>query len=158
MASSKIFIPILLLAFVFSAQLQSAATAVYPANEAVSAHAAVEKLFPGDKALTPKQLRKKAKLEKVITKLNQRIAKINAKRAKKGKSGIDFSDPVNKWMWFWIFAWGGALLLTIIASAVATGGVFTGGFGFAYLLALLGYLLWLGGAVCLVIWLIKMFG
>jgi Flp pilus assembly protein TadB len=67
--------------------------------------------------------------------------------------GMD--DPVDKWFWFWIIGWAGGLVLYIIAVAVGIGTLFSGGFGFAAILALLAYLAWLFGSVSLVVWLIK---
>ncbi|MBL7775447.1 MAG: hypothetical protein JNK89_05560 [Saprospiraceae bacterium] len=77
--------------------------------------------------------------------------------AKKGNR-VDFSDPVNKWMWFWIFGWAAGLVLYILAVAVATGSVYSGSFGFAAILATFSWLAWLFGSVCLIIWLVKKFG
>jgi len=51
------------------------------------------------KELTEKETKKLQKLEK---RMNKRMEKMNAK----ANAGIDFDDPVDKWMWFWIFAWG----------------------------------------------------
>ncbi len=65
------------------------------------------------------------------------------------KAGVDFSDPVNKWMWFWIFGWGAGLVLSILAAATVTSG-----FGALWLLS---SLCWLAGSVSLVIWLVKKF-
>ena len=69
---------------------------------------------------------------------------------KKYDAGIDFQDPVNKWMWFWIFGWGAGLLLSILGAAT----LFSGG----GILWILSYLCWLFGTVSLVIWLVKKFG
>ena len=77
--------------------------------------------------------------------------------AKKGNR-VDFSDPVDKWMWFWIFGWAAGLLLSILAVAFATGGVYGGGFGIAAILATFSWLAWLFGTVALVVWLVKKFG
>lgn len=128
---------------------------------AMSAKDLVEKAFPTDVELTPKQLKKKAKLEKAITKVQKRVDKINAKRALKGKAAIDFSDPVKKWMWFWILGWGAGLILAIVAGIVAAGSVTSGsvsGLGGASLISLLSVLCWLAGTVAGVIWLVKLFG
>ena len=77
--------------------------------------------------------------------------KVVAKKMDK-YGAIDFSDPVKKWMWFWIFGWAAGLLLWIISWTVLTSGGI-GGFG---VLGLLGSLAWLFGTVCLVVWLVKM--
>ncbi len=119
----------------------------------------MEKMFPAGVELTPKQLKKKAKIEKAFEKMGDRIDKINAKRAKKGKAGVDFSDPVKKWMWFWIFGWAAGLLLSIVAGIIAAGSVTTGnisGLGGAGVVWLLASLCWLFGTVSGIIWLIKM--
>lgn len=75
-------------------------------------------------------------------------------------SDIDFSDPVKKWLWFWLLAWAAALILTIISVILAAGSVTTGsagGLGIAGILSILAWLLWLAGTVFAIIWLIKMF-
>lgn len=66
------------------------------------------------------------------------------------KAGVDFKDPVNKWMWFWIFGWGAGIVISILAAATVTGGGFGG-------LWILSSLCWLAGTVSLVIWLVKKF-
>jgi hypothetical protein len=101
--------------------------------------------------------------ERRLKRGERRLNKLEKKLNKRGKSlkalGIDLSDPVDKWMWYWIFGWGGALVLYIIASAIATGGIYSGtGFGIAALFATLGSLVGLFGTVALVIWLLKKFG
>jgi hypothetical protein len=58
---------------------------------------------------------------------------------------VDFQTEPDKWMWFWIFGWGLAIILSIL-------GVFI---PFIYWI---GYLCGLAGTVCLVIWLLKKFG
>lgn len=103
---------------------------------------------------------------KKITGQKDQIAKTfkAEKQARKwkwfGKDGkrVDFSDPVEKWMWYWIFGWAAGLVLYILAVAVATGGVYSGSFGFAAILATLSWLCWLFGSVALIIWLVKKFG
>jgi hypothetical protein len=92
-----------------------------------------------------------------------RIAKKMAKLQKRFGNGkaIDLQDPVNKWMWFWIFGWGAGLLLFIIGGVVAVGGAASGsgaGFGVGAIFSLLGVLCSLFGTVSLVIWLVKKFG
>ena len=90
-------------------------------------------------------------------KANTKAFKMQQREAKAthflSKHGIDFQDPVNKWMWFWIFGWGAALVLSIVGAAtVATGSV--GSFGLIYLLASLCGLF---GTISLVVWLVKKF-
>ena len=95
-----------------------------------------------------------------LTKKEQRQQKRLEKRLKKmEKKGVDFSDPVNKWLWYAIFAWGASVVLSILLSilfrATLLGG---GGFGLYYLLWVLTGLLGLAGGISFVIWLIKKFG
>lgn len=107
----------------------------------------IDKIFPVGVELTPKQSKRKAKLEKALGKIDQRISKLNSKRAKKGKATIDLDDPVRKWMWLAILAGAGALALSIL------GGLFNIAF-----LWRLSYLLWFAGVVFAAIWLVKEFG
>jgi ABC-type multidrug transport system fused ATPase/permease subunit len=72
------------------------------------------------------------------------------------KAGVDFKDPVNKWMWFWIFGWAAAIVLAIVGAAIVVGTVGTG-FGIGGIIALIGWLAGLFGTVSLVIWLVKKF-
>ncbi len=83
----------------------------------------------------------------------KKVSKMIAKRLAKSKAGgnIDLADPVEKWMWFWIFGWGAGLLFYIIAAA----SVLTTGFG---IFGLLGLLCTLFGTISLVIWIVKKFG
>ncbi len=77
---------------------------------------------------------KTARLERMINRMEHRLRK-------KMKPGVevDFSDPVNKWLWFGLFGLGAALVL----------GIFSLGLG-----GLVAFL----AVVCLVIWLIKQSG
>ena len=68
------------------------------------------------------------------------------------KAAVDFKDPVNKWMWFWIFGWGAAIVLSIVGAAAVTG--LSAGFGIWYLLASLCGLF---GSISLIIWVVKKF-
>ena len=91
-------------------------------------------------------------------KVNKKAFKMQQREAKAthflSKHGVDFQDPVNKWMWFWIFGWAAGLVLSIVAGAtVATGSV--GSFGLIWLLASLAYLF---GTISLIVWLVKKFG
>lgn len=90
---------------------------------------------------------------KEIKKEQRKVERIERIQKKLQKYGVDFSDPVNKWMWYWIFAWGAAIVVSILAWGVLSSSV--GGFG---ILGLLSSLLWLAGTVSLVIWLVKKFG
>ncbi len=83
-----------------------------------------------------------------------------------GKKGIDFSDPVKKWLWFWLFGWLAAVVFYILAAVTAVStaatattaaGAGTGG-GIALIFGILGLVCALGAGVCFVVWLIKKFG
>ncbi len=105
-----------------------------PLQEAVSHH-----------ELSKKELRKQKRMEKRLKKMQ--------------KKGIDFSDPIDKWLWFAILGWGASLVLYIVARALLGATFYTGaGFGLYSILSLLAFLLGLFSAVSLVIWLIKKFG
>ena len=93
-----------------------------------------------------KELKKQTK----ALKKEQRRAKRAAKYQKfMGKQGVDFADPVEKWMWFWIFSWGGALIFTLIAAPISGGA--------AWFFWFISTLLWIFGTVALVIWLVNKF-
>ncbi len=95
-----------------------------------------------------------------LTKKEQRQQKRLEKRLKKmEKKGVDFDDPVDKWLWYAIFAGGAAIVLSILIPVLFSATLITeGGFGLYYLLWLLTSLLGLAGAVSFVIWLVKKFG
>ncbi len=121
--------------FFFTPQAQAINTADRAPLEAAISH----------QKLTKKELRQQKRMEKRLKKMQ--------------KKGIDFSDPVDKWMWYWIFGWGTALLLSIIGTFVFAGTYTLGaGFGIGGILFLLSSLAGLFGSVSLVIWLIKKFG
>ena len=108
-------------------------------------------------AMVKKVAGEKGQLFKALKAEKKKLRKY--KKFKKKGQRVDFSDPVNKWMWFWIFGWGAGLLLSILAFAIASGGIYSGsGFGIAAILATLSWLAWLFGTVALVVWLVKKFG
>ena len=107
--------------------------------------------------LSKKEIKKQARQEKRMERHQKRMAKIQEWLNNKGLD-IDLQDPVEKWMWFWIFSWGAGLILGIIAAASITGGIYSGSFGIAALLGTIGWLCWLAGLAFLVIWLVKKFG
>lgn len=110
-------------------------------------------------AVATKQLKAAKKLEKKQKRTAKKMAKfqkfMKSKKVQKMLGGLD--DPVDKFFWYWVIGWGAAIILSIIAVAVATGGVFSGGFGVAWVLALLGWLAGLAGTVFLIVWLVKKF-
>jgi ABC-type multidrug transport system fused ATPase/permease subunit len=100
-------------------------------------------------------------LETKDSKFAKKLAKMERRFEKFASKGVDFKDPIKKWMWFWIFGWAAALVLFIVAVAVAAAAVTTttgvsAGFGAAGIIYLLGYLCGLFGSVSLIIWLVKM--
>lgn len=90
--------------------------------------------------LTDKQAKKMQKLEKRIEK---RIKKLEVKA---DKAEVDFDDPVEKWMWFWIFSWGLGLAALLVAQIVLDG-----------LFGFIAGALFIFGFVALVLWLVKTF-
>ena len=107
--------------------------AVQPASAVVSVKNSQESTTA---SVSKKELKKQARMEKVMTKIQKKLDKWE-------KKGVDTSDPVNKWLWFAIFAWVAAVVFYILAS-------FTAG-AFWYL----GYLASLAGTIFFVIWLLK---
>jgi Flp pilus assembly protein TadB len=91
-----------------------------------------------------KELKKEFKVQKKMNKL-QKILK---------KFKIDLSDSTEKWMWFWIFGWAAAIILSIVAVATVSTTASVTGFGLLYLLATLCGLF---GSISLIIWLVKKF-
>ena len=96
-------------------------------------HATIMPKSGGNKTVIEQQnaaLKKEFKAEKRLAKLEKWLKKIN----------VDLTHPVDKWMWFWILGWGASILFSIA-------GVFP-----------LAGLLGLAGTICLIIWLIKLYG
>jgi hypothetical protein len=129
---------ITLMFFIFSVLLSSSSQAMIMPTTATS---------PAQVETQKKELKKEFKAQKRMAKLEKFLK----------KAGVDFKDPVNKWMWFWIFGWGIALLVNIIAAVAVTGGAFGAG-GLWILLGTIALLAGLFGTVSLVIWLVKKFG
>ena len=97
-----------------------------------------------------KQYRMEKRAAWVMKVLERKMAK-----SKKDIGGID--DPVDKWFWYWLLGWGGALVISILFWTLAgTGAGFYSGTWLIF--GLLSTLLWIGGTVCLIIWLINKFG
>lgn len=88
----------------------------------------------------------KAADSKMGQKLTKKMAKFQKFLGKGGGKKVDFNDPVDKWMWFWLLGWAAGVVLYSFGWFVAA--------PFWYL----GYLCMLGGTVCLVIWLLKKSG
>lgn len=118
--------------------------------KAKEAKSKIEVASATSKALTKAEIKDIKRAERQQARFEKRIAFVQKVMKKKYDAGIDFQDPVNKWMWFWIFGWGAGLLLSIIGAATLFS---TGGF-----IWILGSLCWLFGTVSLVIWLVKKFG
>jgi hypothetical protein len=101
-----------------------------------------------------KELKKEFTTQKKMNKMERFFA----------KKGIDFSDPVKKWLWFWLFGWLAAIVfyilaaVTAVSTAVSATGTVTAGGGIAVVFGILGLLCALGAGVCFVVWLIKKFG
>ena len=99
----------------------------------------------------------------LVAKFTAKVAEVktNLIAKKYAKPGVDFSDPVKKWLWYALFSWLGGILLYIISAIVGVGSVTAGattGLGLAGILGLIGGILSLAGTVFFVIWLIKKFG
>lgn len=140
---------ILLSLFVLSF-FASSTFAVVPADKETSESTEVISSKDLNKAnhltLTKKELRKQKRAAKKQKRFEKRMAKVKDFMEKKG---VDFTDPVDKWLWFAIFGWGAAILLSIILS-IAPWGFWTVG----WLISIVG----LAATVCFVIWLLKKFG
>ena len=95
-----------------------------------------------------KELKKEFNTQKKMNKIERFFA----------KKGMDLSDPVKKWLWYWVIGWGAGLVLYIIAGVVAAAAVSTTattGLGLAGILWLVGGLAWLFGTISLIVWFIK---
>jgi len=102
---------------------------------------------PADVAVNA-EAKKSAKLTKKLEKFKRKYQrKANKKNLNNDDSVIDFDDPVDKWMWFWIFGWGGGLVLSILAGVTKIGALF--------FVASAAYLF---GTVALILWIVKKFG
>ena len=117
-------------------------------DDATATHTALTKQQKKEaKQLARKQKRTERKMEKL-----QKF--MTSEKGQKMLGGLD--DPVDKWFWYWLIAWGASLLLSIIFWAAAGSGIglFSGGW---VIIGLLTTLLWIGGLIALVIWLVKKF-
>lgn len=125
--------------------------AVTPTTPKYDQEHSVDENTVGKVALTKKEIRKQRRIAKRQQRLSKFMNKLKAKMPE-----IDLNDPVKKWMWFWIFGWGAWFLLSIIAWAAVSGGIYSGTFGFGAVLFTLGWLAGLAGTVALIIWLVKL--
>ncbi|MBK7410233.1 MAG: hypothetical protein IPJ40_20555 [Saprospirales bacterium] len=115
---------LVVVALLFAVQPASAVVSVKNSQESTSA------------SVSKKELKKQERMEKVMTKIQKKLDKWE-------KKGVDTSDPVNKWLWFAIFAAVGAIVFSIL-------GAFT-----VYGLWYIGYLLWTAASIFFLIWLLK---
>lgn len=96
-------------------------------------------------AITPKTYKEiTGKKMNFVQKLSLKVSQSKMKKQlKKGNisesSFIDFKDPVNKWMWFWIFGWGIGLIFLFIPG-----------------IWIISWLFFLFGTISLIVWIIKM--
>ncbi len=108
-----------------------------------------------NKALTKADMKAAKKLEKKQLRMDRKMAKmekfLSSKKGQKMLGGLD--DPVDKFFWYWVIAWGAGIVLSILVPAI----FLSGGLGGATALLLLSTLVWLAGTVALVIWLVKKF-
>jgi hypothetical protein len=111
---------------------------------------------------TQKVTEKKGLVAKFTAKVADAKAKFLAKKL--AKPGMDFSDPVKKWLWYAVCSWiagliiaivGGVITAASVASSVTTGAAT--GIGIGGILAFLGWLIFLAGSVFFIIWLVKKF-
>jgi Flp pilus assembly protein TadB len=123
-----------IIAFAFFAPIQLSASTAVSAKE--SREVIIKKVMEQKETVLTEKLAS-SKLMKKAKRLSQFFGK--------GEQ-IDLKSEPDKWMWFWIFGWSAAILLSIMS-------VFTFG-AFAYL----GWLCGVAGTVCLIIWLLKKTG
>ena len=110
--------------------------AVQPASAVVS----VQNDEATTTTISKKELKKQQRMEKMTAKIEKKIAKWEKKMEKKG---VDFSDPVNKWLWYAIFAWVAAVVLYILA-ALTLGALWY-----------VAHLVSLAGTIFFIVWLLK---
>lgn len=120
------------------------------------------------KALTKQELRQQKKQDRKLLRAEKKqyrmekraawVMKVMERKMAKSKKDIgSIDDPVDKWFWYWLIGWGAALLISILFWSLAGSGA---GFysGTWLIFGLLSTLLWIGGTVSLIIWLINKFG
>lgn len=132
-----------LIAFFIPTTTSNAATAV----SSEEANVAIAKKMLDSKSTFTLSGKMQRSAEKLAGKFQKRIQKFERLFGKSsGDAGIDFKDPVQKWLWFALLGWlAGALI-----------------YSFGYFVAApfwyLGYLCWLAGTACFVVWILKKTG
>ena len=101
------------------------------------------------KVLTTAEIKAMKAGEKKQLRMERRMARLekfmNTKMGQKLLEGLN--DPVDRFFWYWIIAWGIGLILILLAAG-------TSGFG---VIGVLATLAWLAGSVSLIVWLVKKF-
>lgn len=122
-----------IIAIAFFAPIQLSASTAVSAKE--SREVIVKKVIEQKEIILTEKLAS-SKLMKKAKRLSQFFGKGDK---------VDFESEPDRWMWFWIFGWAAAIVLSVM-------GVF-------FLpIAYLGWLCGVAGTVCLVIWLLKKTG
>lgn len=104
--------------------------------------------------LDASDLQKETLVGKFFKKVKKRVHKTVAKaKATYYKVAGMFSDPVRKWMWFWLIF--GLLGVLLIGSSIVAG-IGTGSVALFRVLAYIGYASSLFSSVSFVIWIIKL--
>lgn len=98
-------------------------------------------------------------LSKEELSVQKRLERMQNKMKKKGMD-VDFSDPIQKWLWFAIMGWVAGILLVAVALLLLLFGsaaVVTTGVGVVGALIIAGRVLMFLGTVSLIIWGVKVF-
>jgi len=131
-----------LVALLFTFNTANASTRI---SEGEAREAMVKKMMD-DKTSFSMSAKMEKKVAKLAQKFQKRIAKFERLFGKSSNAGVDFNDPVQKWLWFGLLGWlAGALLYSL-------------GWFIAAPFWYLGYLCWLAGTICIVIWILKKTG
>ncbi len=130
MKTLKFYLFLTVSAIIFSQPLMAATYVINPAD---GSEQSVTKSKSNQEAA--KELKKQFKQEKKMAKMEKFLSKL----------GIDFSDPVQKWLWLAIIAGGIAVILYILGY-------------FIPFIWIISYLAWLAAVVFLILWLVKMLG
>lgn len=127
---------------------------IFMAKSAAAADINTEDFRPGriqmHEAVSASQMnapsKRLSRQEKKVNRVEKRLQRLEKMITKRGAPGL--SDPDNRYFWYWIGGWGAGLLLTLLAGGAITSGG----------LAILWFTLFVGGAISLVLWLVKRFG